>query len=211
MGEAHRSSADVVIVTDRNRGKGAAVRTGLSAGHGRTIAFTDADLAYGPEQVRRVLQAVEGGADVAIGTVYHHFPEYDDVIRACGAHTMVVSRPPTAAIFEGIRSPRERLRVLVRELFRFYDRIPEYERIHAERERFAFVSEAFQHIESARRTLIAAAVRPRRIGKRVGAAAFAMLEPAVHRALVASGLSTDHAAEVIFRALEHIIFRRTSR
>ena len=150
-------------------------------------------------------------ADVAIGTVYHHFPEYDDVIRACGAHTMVVSRPPTAAIFEGIRSPRERLRVLVRELFRFYDRIPEYERIHAERERFAFVSEAFQHIESARRTLIAAAVRPRRIGKRVGAAAFAMLEPAVHRALVASGLSTDHAAEVIFRALEHIIFRRTSR
>jgi len=150
-------------------------------------------------------------ADVAIGTVYHHFPEYDDVIRACGAHTMVVSRPPTAAIFDGIRSPRERLRVLVRELFRFYDRIPEYERIHAERERFAFVSEAFQHIESARRTLIAAAVRPRRIGKRVGAAAFAMLEPAVHRALVASGLSTDHAAEVIFRALEHIIFRRTSR
>ena len=150
-------------------------------------------------------------ADVAIGTVYHHFPEYDDVIRACGAHTMVVSRPPTAAMFEGIRSPRERLRVLVRELFRFYDRIPEYERIHAERERFAFVSEAFQHIESARRTLIAAAVRPRRIGKRVGAAAFAMLEPAVHRALVASGLSTDHAAEVIFRALEHIIFRRTSR
>jgi len=150
-------------------------------------------------------------ADVAIGTVYHHFPEYDDVIRACGAHTMVVSRPPTAAIFDGIRSPRERLRVLVRELFRFYDRIPEYERIHAERERFAFVSEAFQHIESARRALIAAAVRPRRIGKRVGAAAFAMLEPAVHRALVASGLSTDHAAEVIFRALEHIIFRRTSR
>ena len=150
-------------------------------------------------------------ADVAIGTVYHHFPEYDDVIRACGAHTMVVSRPPTAAMFEGIRSPRERLRVLVRELFRFYDRIPEYERIHAERERFAFVSEAFQHIESARRALIAAAVRPRRIGKRVGAAAFAMLEPAVHRALVASGLSTDHAAEVIFRALEHIIFRRTSR
>ena len=150
-------------------------------------------------------------ADVAIGTVYHHFPEYDDVIRACGAHTMVVSRPPTAAMFDGIRSPRERLRVLVRELFRFYDRIPEYERIHAERERFAFVSEAFQHIESARRTLIAAAVRPRRIGKRVGAAAFAMLEPAVHRALVASGLSTDHAAEVIFRALEHIIFRRTSR
>jgi len=150
-------------------------------------------------------------ADVAIGTVYHHFPEYDDVIRACGAHTMVVSRPPTAAMFDGIRSPRERLRVLVRELFRFYDRIPEYERIHAERERFAFVSEAFQHIESARRALIAAAVRPRRIGKRVGAAAFAMLEPAVHRALVASGLSTDHAAEVIFRALEHIIFRRTSR
>jgi hypothetical protein len=35
------------------------------------VAFTDADLAYGPEQVLRVLAAVEDGWDVAIGDRRH--------------------------------------------------------------------------------------------------------------------------------------------
>ena len=55
----------------RNRGKGAAVRVGVLAARGRTVAFTDADLAYGPDQVGRVLAAVEDGWDVAIGDRGH--------------------------------------------------------------------------------------------------------------------------------------------
>ncbi|HEX6568811.1 MAG TPA: glycosyltransferase, partial [Acidimicrobiales bacterium] len=54
-----------------NRGKGAAVRVGVLAARGRTVAFTDADLAYGPDQLRRVLAAVEDGWDVAIGDRRH--------------------------------------------------------------------------------------------------------------------------------------------
>jgi dolichyl-phosphate beta-glucosyltransferase len=50
-----------------NRGKGAAVRTGMLAANGRTIAFVDADLAYPPEQVRTLLAAIEDGWDVAVG------------------------------------------------------------------------------------------------------------------------------------------------
>jgi glycosyltransferase involved in cell wall biosynthesis len=63
--------ADQVVVQPHNRGKGAAVRTGILAARGRTIAFTDADLAYGPDQVRRVLAAIEDGWDVAIGDRRH--------------------------------------------------------------------------------------------------------------------------------------------
>jgi dolichyl-phosphate beta-glucosyltransferase len=65
------AGADQVVVQPRNRGKGAAVRSGVLAARGRTIAFTDADLAYGPDQVRRVLDAVEDGWDVAIGDRRH--------------------------------------------------------------------------------------------------------------------------------------------
>src|SRR5690606_19828018 len=50
--EAREAGADVVISHAHNRGKGAAVRTGVLAAHGRTIAFTDADLAYSPDQLR---------------------------------------------------------------------------------------------------------------------------------------------------------------
>jgi dolichyl-phosphate beta-glucosyltransferase len=60
-----------VVVQPRNRGKGAAVRAGVLAARGRTVAFLDADLAYGPDQVRRVLAAVEDGWDMAIGDRSH--------------------------------------------------------------------------------------------------------------------------------------------
>ena len=65
------AGADQVVVQPRNRGKGAAVRVGMLASRGRVVAFTDADLAYPPDQVRRLLAAVEEGWDVAIGDRRH--------------------------------------------------------------------------------------------------------------------------------------------
>jgi dolichyl-phosphate beta-glucosyltransferase len=65
------AGATQVVVQPRNRGKGAAVRAGMLAARGRAVAFTDADLAYGPDQVVRVLAAIENGWDVAIGDRRH--------------------------------------------------------------------------------------------------------------------------------------------
>jgi putative flippase GtrA len=64
---ARSAGADQVVVQPRNRGKGAAVRVGVAAAVGRTVAFTDADLAYAPAQILAMLDAVEGGWDVVIG------------------------------------------------------------------------------------------------------------------------------------------------
>ncbi|WP_436793353.1 glycosyltransferase [Actinospongicola halichondriae] len=61
------AGADQVIVLPQNRGKGGAVRAGMVASTGRTVAFTDADLAYDPPHLRRLLEAIESGWDVAIG------------------------------------------------------------------------------------------------------------------------------------------------
>ncbi len=68
---ARAAGADQVIVQARNRGKGAAVRAGVLASSGRTVAFTDADLAYAPHQLLAFLDAIESGYDVAIGTRHH--------------------------------------------------------------------------------------------------------------------------------------------
>jgi glycosyltransferase involved in cell wall biosynthesis len=69
--EARAAGADRVIVHAANRGKGAAVRTGMLAGTGRTLAFTDADLAYAPAQLEGLLEVVESGVDVVVGSRMH--------------------------------------------------------------------------------------------------------------------------------------------
>jgi putative flippase GtrA len=69
--EAQRSDADLVLRLDPNKGKGAAVRLGMRSANGRTIAFTDADLAYEPALIFELLKAVEQGWDVVVGSRSH--------------------------------------------------------------------------------------------------------------------------------------------
>lgn len=68
---ARAAGADVVHSHPKNLGKGAAVRTGFRLATGRTVAFTDADLAYSPDRVAQLLTAIEAGADMAIGSRAH--------------------------------------------------------------------------------------------------------------------------------------------
>ena len=59
------AGADRVVRLERNSGKGAAVRAGVAVATGRTVVFTDADLAYGPAQAAALVLQVEAG--------YHQF------------------------------------------------------------------------------------------------------------------------------------------
>lgn len=56
-----------VIVND-HRGKAFAVRTGILAAQGDCVAFSDADLSVPIGEIERLLVALSGGADVAIGS-----------------------------------------------------------------------------------------------------------------------------------------------
>jgi dolichyl-phosphate beta-glucosyltransferase len=77
---ARAAGADQVLVLDPNRGKGGAVRAGMLAARGRTVAFTDADLAYAPAQLIGLLERVEAGWDVVVGNRRHQ--ETRTVVRA---------------------------------------------------------------------------------------------------------------------------------
>jgi putative flippase GtrA len=68
---AQRTSANLVLRLDQNKGKGAAVRLGMRSANGRTIAFTDADLAYEPALLFELTQQVEQGWDVVVGSRSH--------------------------------------------------------------------------------------------------------------------------------------------
>lgn len=68
--EAADAGADRVV-RQANGGKGAAVRAGMVVASGRTVGFTDADLAYAPAQLARLLADVEDGWDVVVGSRRH--------------------------------------------------------------------------------------------------------------------------------------------
>ena len=58
-----------VLYHDRNRGKGAALRTGIAAARGDAVVIQDADLEYDPQDYPKLLEPIRNGrADVVFGT-----------------------------------------------------------------------------------------------------------------------------------------------
>jgi glycosyltransferase involved in cell wall biosynthesis len=51
-----------------NRGKGYSVRNGMLSARGQLLLFTDADLSAPIEELRKLLNAIAAGADIAIGS-----------------------------------------------------------------------------------------------------------------------------------------------
>ena len=60
-----------VVALPENRGKGAALRAGLTAARGEIVLFLDADLAVDLSHVETAVASIRDGADLAIGSRAH--------------------------------------------------------------------------------------------------------------------------------------------
>lgn len=142
------------------------------------------------------MKDIASRADVSVGTVYHHFPAYDDAIQACGEHSLTVAPPPGPDLFAGAKTRAERIERLVRACFERFERIPNYESVRAEREKFAPLRRFFAAETRLMRELALAAIG-RGADAAKAATVAALIEPAVWQALRAAGLSGAAASRQI--------------
>src|SRR5437899_6784869 len=64
-----------VVVHEKNRGKGAAIRTGLARVTGDMVIIQDADLEYDPSEYPKLIQPIlDGKADVVYGSRFLGYP-----------------------------------------------------------------------------------------------------------------------------------------
>lgn len=136
-------------------------------------------------------------AEVGIGTVYHHFPTYDDVIRGCAQRVQELTMPPEASIFAGLNRPGDRLRVLVRELFAYYARYHWFGRIRCDRDRRPLVElivgRREQHIEG----LVRESLRPINANEQTVRLVVALSDFGVYESLARRGVPADIAADQV--------------
>ncbi len=145
------------------------------------------------------MKDIAARAGVSVGTVYHHFPSYAHAIVACGAYTAEHAPAPTAAIYEGAGTRRERVERFARALFDWYERVPALESVrrdrHLSRELDAFAKEEVRN----RRRLAAEAVGT----NGPVALAAALVDIDVYRSLRREGFGTADAADHVASLLNH--------
>lgn len=153
------------------------------------------------------MKDIAARADVGAGTLYHHFPVYDDVVRACGAHMRARTGPPEPTIFAGIPGRDRRIERLVEELFAYYARYPSFERARCDRDRLPVLAEAEARRERQLETVVRAALGAEAAEERLVRLVVGLTDFAVYRALVTGGVSAETAAgdvaEVLVTWLNH--------
>ena len=136
-------------------------------------------------------------ADVGLGTVYHHFPTYNDAVQACGALVLAVSAPPGPKIFDGVKSLDERIARLAGELFAFYERCPGIAKARADRQKLPALQDWMNGWDSALANLVNEALRPAPAGTAYAPVLTALLDFDVHARLIAAGFGTVDAARLM--------------
>jgi len=138
---------------------------------------------------------VAARADVSVGTVYHHFPTQDAMVRACGVQVGDLFPVPSVETIDARAPQRERIVALTRELVALYVRMPWFEKLRTERGEVPALDFGMSRREESVRNLIRRALG--RSAKKRIAIVEAILDPAVVNRLLESGMSWDEAATTL--------------
>jgi AcrR family transcriptional regulator len=140
------------------------------------------------------MKQIASRAGVGIGTVYNHFPRYEDAVQACGELTFTLTPPPQATIFDGVARGEDRVRLLAKALFAFYRACPSIDKARWDSGKIETLAKYMHHLDDHVAGLLRVALADKDLGKRARAVAMALLDFDSHKQLVRQGLSTENAA-----------------
>lgn len=161
-------------------------------------------------------QDIAREADVAVATVYKHFPSLAELLPACGALVMERARPPrperAAELLAGTRGVAERLRRVADELFAYYERGGAHLEVDV-RERNELPG--MREWEERQRAMVAAFVREalRPAGAAAGTVrlASAFLDLPAYRALRERRIGRERAARAAAQAAAAVVSMESAR
>ena len=151
--------------------------------------------------VATTMQDIAERADVALGTVYRHFPTVEELVPACGA--LIFERnplPDPAAVLDGATSLADRLAAAVRTLYAYYDANHRWIEVgYCERSQVRSLDEGMSGFDGYIAGLIQHA-----LGQSVPypAGAVAMAHFFTWKACRAAGMTTGSASELIARLVD---------
>ena len=152
------------------------------------------------------MQDVAERADVALRTVYHHFPTVNDLVNGCAGHVITLLAPPTPAIFAGLTTLDARLRRLVRELFAMYERAAlQLEAARCQQNEVPALANFVRNEAAMREALVREALRPFAANPRTIQEATALTDFYVWKAFNQRDVSTHRAAAIVSGALVALI------
>jgi AcrR family transcriptional regulator len=156
-------------------------------------------------------QDIAARADVAIGTVYKHFPSLDALVPACGELLMERTRPPSPEdgprIVGDAVGLEPRLQRVAAELFAFYERAGASLKIDARERALPAVREWETYLRATIAALVELAVAPANPTDAAIRLVGALFDPATYGAMRARGIKPRDAASsvgtIAARWIEH--------
>lgn len=152
------------------------------------------------------VQDVAREADVALGTVYRHFPTLNDLVRACGAASMqLLDLPDRAAAkrrFSGVRGQSERIERLVDAVASLYEPAAKsFIAVRAAADTLPAAAEGQKRMEGAIDVLVAEALAPLRLSASRRRTVRALLDARFWETLTEHGLDGESMRRELVRLL----------
>jgi AcrR family transcriptional regulator len=131
---------------------------------------------------------VAARADVSVGTVYHHFPTSEQLVAACGAMTFETFPPPAANVIDTSAALGARIVQLTEALVPFYEQLPGFTLVRADRGKLRVLDEGIRRFEDAIEALIRRALGNRSRRPNAVLVVAALLDYSVVERLTAAGM-----------------------
>ncbi len=148
------------------------------------------------------MQDVAERANVALHTVYNHYPTIEDLVGGCGQKVIEILSPPTPAIFDGLTTVEERMLKLVCELFAMYERgSVQLEVARCEQSKVAGLADFVTNERVLRDELVGEALRPFEVRRGARKEIVVLTDFYVWKAFAEENLTTRQAVKAVYRSL----------